>query len=148
MARPAELVTTNGNALLSTPPTETTMLPVIAPAGTGTTMLVGFQTLGVADIPLNVITLVPCEFPKFTPVSVMGVPADPEDDERLVRIGPVPGVGAGRISTMLMSKESVAGAVSFSVTEVPLFAIVCAACCIQKSDPVKDEHPNSHPGSA
>ena len=36
------------------PPTVTTTLPVVAPAGTGTTMLVADQLVGVAVVPLNV----------------------------------------------------------------------------------------------
>jgi len=45
--------------LLGTPPTVTTTLPVVAPAGTGTTILVGDHELGVAVVPLNVTVLVP-----------------------------------------------------------------------------------------
>jgi hypothetical protein len=40
--------------LLATPPTVTTTLPVVAPAGTGTTMLASFQLVRVAVSPLNV----------------------------------------------------------------------------------------------
>ena len=46
--------------LLATPPTVTTTLPVVAPAGTGTTMLVADQVVGVAVVPLKVTVLVPC----------------------------------------------------------------------------------------
>jgi hypothetical protein len=45
--------------LLATPPTVTTTLPVAAPAGTGTAMLVALQLVGVADVPLKVIVLLP-----------------------------------------------------------------------------------------
>lgn len=73
--------------LLATPPTVTTTLPVLAPVGTGTTMLVAFQLVGVAAVPLNVTVLVPCETPKFVPVIVTGVPAGPEVGLRLVILG-------------------------------------------------------------
>jgi hypothetical protein len=45
--------------LLATPPTVTTTLPVVAPAGTGTTMLLADQVVGVAAVPLKVTVLVP-----------------------------------------------------------------------------------------
>jgi hypothetical protein len=45
--------------LLATPPTVTTTLPLVAPFGTGTTMLVALQLVGVPAVPLNVTLLVP-----------------------------------------------------------------------------------------
>ena len=52
-------MTVNATALLATPPTVTTTLPVVAPLGTGTMMLVALQLVGVAGALLNVIVLVP-----------------------------------------------------------------------------------------
>jgi hypothetical protein len=52
-------VTVKLTPLLATPPTVTTTLPVVAPAGTGITMLVPLQLVGVAAIPLNFTVLVP-----------------------------------------------------------------------------------------
>lgn len=52
-------VTVNGRPLLATPLTVTTTLPVVAPAGTGASMLVALQFVGVATVPLNVTVLVP-----------------------------------------------------------------------------------------
>lgn len=49
----------NGTPLLARPEAVTTTLPVVALAGTGTTMLVLLQLVGVADVPLNVTVLVP-----------------------------------------------------------------------------------------
>src|SRR3984893_15519270 len=46
--------TVNDTPLLATPLTVTTTLPVVAPAGTGTTMLVADHDVGVAVVPLNV----------------------------------------------------------------------------------------------
>src|SRR6267378_2617410 len=69
--------------LLATPPTVTTTLPVVAPVGTGTTMLVALQLVGVAAVPLNVTVLVPCVAPKFVPVIVTDVPTGPEVGDRL-----------------------------------------------------------------
>lgn len=45
--------------LLARPLTVTTTLPDVAPFGTGTTMLVGLQLVGVAAVPLKVTVLVP-----------------------------------------------------------------------------------------
>jgi hypothetical protein len=44
---------------LATPETVTTTLPVVAPLGTGATMLVEPQLVGVAVVPLNFTVLVP-----------------------------------------------------------------------------------------
>src|SRR5262245_44089678 len=77
-------VTVNATPLLGKPPTVTTTGPVVAPAGTGTTMLVALQLVGVAAVPLNVTVLEPCVAPKFEPVIVTGVPTGPE-----IRFSPV-----------------------------------------------------------
>ena len=81
-------VTWNRIGLLDTPPTVTTMFPVIAPAGTGTTIVVEFQLDGVAATPLSVTVLVPCVEPKFIPVMVTDVVAGPAVGLMLVIPGP------------------------------------------------------------
>ena len=73
--------------LLATPPTVTTTLPVVAPLGTGTTMLVALQLVGVPAVPLNFTVLVPCVAPKFVPVIVTGVPTGPDVTLKLVMLG-------------------------------------------------------------
>jgi len=73
--------------LLATPPTVTTTLPVVAPVGTGTTMLVALQLVGVAVVPLNCTVLVPCVAPKFAPAIVTDVPTSPDVGFRLVMLG-------------------------------------------------------------
>ena len=65
----------------------TTTLPLVAPAGTGVTMLVADQVVGVALVPLNVTVLVPFVAPKFVPVIVTTVPTGPLVGERLVSVG-------------------------------------------------------------
>jgi len=52
--------------------------PVVAPLGTGTTILVAFQIAGVAATPLNVTVLVPWTAPNEVPKIVTKVPADPD----------------------------------------------------------------------
>jgi len=81
------ILTVKFTPLLATPPTVTTTLPVVAPVGTGTAMLVALQLVGVAAVPLKVTVLVPCVAPKLDPVIVSEVPAAPEVGFRLVMLG-------------------------------------------------------------
>src|SRR5207344_1493678 len=76
--------------LLARPPTVTTTFPVVAPAGTGTTMLVADQLVGVALVPLNLTVLVPFVAPKFVPAMVTDVPTGPIAGVSEVRIGNTP----------------------------------------------------------
>jgi hypothetical protein len=69
------------------PPTVTTTLPVVAPDGTGTTMLVVDQVVAVAAVPLNVTVLVPLVAPKFVPAIVTEVPTGPLVGVKLVEVG-------------------------------------------------------------
>src|SRR5208337_2279785 len=66
----AGTVTVKLTPFLVTPPTVTTTFPVVAPVGTGATMLV------------------PCVAPKFAPVIVTDAPTNPEVGFRLVMLGP------------------------------------------------------------
>src|SRR5271169_6862842 len=70
-------VTVKATPLLAWIPTVTTTFPVVAPAGTGTTILVAVQVVTGAVVPLKVTLLVPCEEPKFVPAIVTGVPTGP-----------------------------------------------------------------------
>jgi hypothetical protein len=74
--------------LLATPPTVTTTLPVVAPVGTGATIEVALQLVGVAAVPLKVTVLLPWVAPKFAPLMVTEVPTCPEVGERLAMLGP------------------------------------------------------------
>ena len=73
--------------LLATPDTVTTTFPVVAPFGTDVTMVVLFQLVVVAVVPLN-FTLFPEDVPKLVPVIVTEVPTGPDVTERLVMLGP------------------------------------------------------------
>jgi hypothetical protein len=84
----AGTVTVKFTPLLVTPPAVTTTFPVVAPAGTGTTMLAAVQFVGVAVVPLNLIVLVPWVAPKFVPVIVTEVPVKPDVGFRPVILGP------------------------------------------------------------
>jgi hypothetical protein len=83
----ADVVTVNVMPLLAMPLTVTTSMPVVAPLGTGTTILVALHVVGVAAIPWNVTALVPCDAPKFAPAIVTEVPTAPDVGFRLVRLG-------------------------------------------------------------
>src|SRR5262245_37633698 len=73
--------------LLASPPTVTTTFPLVAPAGTGTAILVADHVVGVATTPLNVTLLVPCVAPKLVPVIVTAVPIGPLVGDKLVIVG-------------------------------------------------------------
>ena len=92
-------ITVKLSPLLGTPETVTTMLPVVAPLGTGTTMLVALQLVGVAAVPLKVTALLPCVESKFVPVMVMEVPTGPEVGEREEMLGGVVTVKKGLLLT-------------------------------------------------
>jgi hypothetical protein len=69
--------------LLASPPTVTTTLPVVAPLGTVTPMLLALQLSMMAAVPLNVTVLVPWLAPKLLPMIVTAVPPDPEAGDKL-----------------------------------------------------------------
>lgn len=84
---PGCVPTVKSTPLLATPPTVTTTFPEVAPAGTGATMLVALQLVGVAATLLKVIVLDPCVEPNPVPVIVTGVPTGPEPGKIPVMIG-------------------------------------------------------------
>src|SRR6266853_21419 len=98
--------------LLATPLTVTTTFPVVAPAGTGTVMLVALQLVGVAVVLLNLTVLVPWVAPKFVPVIVTAVPTGPFVGDRLVTLG---GTRTVNVSALLASPPTV-------TTTVPVVA--------------------------
>jgi len=73
--------------LLAIPETVTITFPVVAPDGTGATILVALQVVGAAVVPLNLSVLVPCDEPKFVPVIVTDAPTAPDVGDRLVMLG-------------------------------------------------------------
>lgn len=83
----AGVPTVKGTPLLATPPTVTTTLPVVAPLGTGTAILVALQLVGVAVTPLNFTVLVPCVEPKFDPAIVTDAPTTPDVGLKLLMLG-------------------------------------------------------------
>ena len=101
----AGTVTVKLTPLLATPPTVTTTFPVVAPLGTGATILVALQLVGVAAVPLNVTVLVPCVAPKFAPVIVTDAPTNPDVGFRPVMLGP--GVVTVKLTPLLATPPTV-----------------------------------------
>ena len=79
--------TVKATPLLFTPLARTTTVPVVAPVGTGATMVVVLQLVTVAGVPLKVSVLAPCAVPKLLPVTVIDVPTAPEAGEIPVIVG-------------------------------------------------------------
>src|SRR5207249_1994718 len=63
--------------LLFTPLAWTTTFPVVAPEGTGVTIELALQVVGVADVPLKLTVLAPCVEPKLLPPIVTEAPTAP-----------------------------------------------------------------------
>jgi hypothetical protein len=84
--------TVKGTPLLANPPTRTTILPLVANRGTGTTICVSLQLVGAAVVPLKFTTLDPCTGAKPVPVMVTEAPIGPELRERPVMLGVTPSV--------------------------------------------------------
>ena len=91
--------TLKATPLLAKPLTVTTTLPEVAPLGTGTTMFVALQLVGVAATPLKVTLLFPCEAPKFVPVMATEVPKGAKVGLRLVMLGGTRTVNAAPLLT-------------------------------------------------
>src|SRR5713226_9472586 len=77
----APVIIVNPTPFDATPLTETTTLPVVAPLGTGATIVVAFQLVGVALVPLKVTVFDPWVALK-EPVIVTPVPTAPELGDR------------------------------------------------------------------
>lgn len=92
-------VTVNLTPLLLDPPTVTTTLPVVAALGTGATIVLELQLVGVAATPLNVTVLVPWVDPKPVPVIVTEVPTGPEVGDNLLIFGAAYRDGASAMQT-------------------------------------------------
>jgi hypothetical protein len=60
---------------------------VVAPLGTGTTIELALQLLGVALVPLKLTVLLPWLAPKFEPPIVTDAPTTPEVGDRADIVG-------------------------------------------------------------
>jgi len=93
--------------LLETPETVTITFPVVAPDGTGATILVALQLVGVAVVPLNLSVLVPCDEPKFVPVIVTDAPTAPEVGDRLVMLGVAPSIPLVNVNEQVIKHKTI-----------------------------------------
>lgn len=84
-APPVETV--KNDPLLALPATVTSTFPVVAPFGTGTSISVSPQLVGIAGVELNVTVLDPWEAPKLVPVITTEVPTGPEFADRPEIVG-------------------------------------------------------------
>src|SRR5712691_5127748 len=115
-------VTVNGTPVLTSAPTVTTTGPVVAPIGTGATMVLAFQLVGVATTPLKV-TAFPLELvPKFAPLMVTGVPTGPELGDTLLIVGVVPPV-PGQLPLQMSARRSVPHCWAGLTVIVPVTAV-------------------------
>ncbi len=92
-------VTVNATPLLATPPTVTTTLPVVAPAGTCAMILVADHVVGAAVMPLKVTVLAPWLAPKLVPAIVTAVPTAALVGVRLAMIGGSGAVGTTKVTS-------------------------------------------------
>jgi hypothetical protein len=81
------VVTVNHTPLLLIPFTVTTTFPDVTPLGTGTTIDVALQLVGVPTVPLNVTVLLPWLDPKLVPVIVTEVPTATDIGDALAMAG-------------------------------------------------------------
>jgi hypothetical protein len=118
--------------------------------GTGPVIFVALQLVGVADIPLKVTVLVPCDAPKFGPVIVTGVPTGPLFGFRPVMLGavevtvkaaPLLAIPPTVTTTFPVFAPVGTGAVILvalqlvGVAEIPLNVTVLVPCVAPKFDP-------------
>jgi hypothetical protein len=73
--------------LLSTPLARTTTFPVVAPAGTVSTILVALHVFTEAVVPLYLTVLLPCVVPKLVPARVIEAPTAPDVGDNVVMLG-------------------------------------------------------------
>jgi hypothetical protein len=110
--------TVNVTPALATPPTVTTTFPVVAPVGTVAVMLLPFQAVVVAVVPLNFTVLVPCVAPKFVPAITIDEPTAPLFGVRLVMLGAPPGLMVTAMALKVVVE------VKLTVSIVPAAAVV------------------------
>ena len=102
--------------MLGAPLTVTTTLPDVAFIGTGTTILVVFQLVGVPNVPLNVTVLEPWVAPKLNPEIVIAAPGTATFADRLIIDG------AGICTAKVLETES-----KVAVAREPLLPLVTAS---------------------
>jgi hypothetical protein len=114
--------------LLATPLTVMTTGPVAAADGTAVPMVVTFQLVGVADLPLNEMVLEPWLAPKPDPLIATVVPAAPDVGERLLITGiTVKATVLLAVPLTLTTTGPVVAAAGTVATIDPVFQLVAVA---------------------
>jgi hypothetical protein len=120
--------------LLATEPTVTTTLPLVAPGGTGTTMLELLQLVGMVPIPLKVTELPPCMELKPVPAIVTEAPiwANEGVSEAMLGLGGVtvkviPLLAVPPTLTTIFPVAAAAGTAAVITVLLQLVIIVAAA---------------------
>jgi hypothetical protein len=139
---PGGTVKEKGGALI--PFTCTVRSPVVAPLGTGATILVELQLVGVASTPLKLTVLDPCAAPNNPPVIVTGVPTGPEVGDRPVIFGERLATLLSRPFTVTTKSPGPEGAGTaillllqlVGVSAVPLTRMVLELCVAPNPPPV------------
>jgi hypothetical protein len=114
--------TVNDVPALAALPTVITTFPVVAPAGTGTTIDVALQLVGVAAVPLNVTVLEPALAPKFVPAIVTATPTAPDVGDRLLMVGDA--TGGSALEPLLLPQPDRPSAAPIAIPRQPR-----PACC-------------------
>ena len=139
--------TVKDTPLLASPPTVTTTLPEVAPAGTATVIEVLLQLVGVAEIPLKVTVLVPCIAPKLVPVITTVVPSGPAIGLKLpisgVTVKATPSLGVPSTVTTTLPVAAPAGTVT--VIEVSLQPVGVAPVPLKVTELVPWDAPKPVP---
>jgi hypothetical protein len=113
---------------LATPFTVTITGPVVAADGTAVPMVVTFQLVGVADLPLNEMVLEPWLAPKPDPLIATVVPAAPDVGERLLITGvTVKATPLLAVPLTLTTTGPVVAAAGTVATIDPVFQLVAVA---------------------
>ena|SRR5713226_715078 len=121
-----------------------TTFPVVAPAGTCATTPVAPQTNGVADVPLKVTVLDPCDVPRFFPAIVRMAPIGPEVGFTLVIVGggpvttvkPAPLLATPPTVTMTFPVVAALGTVTAMLVGPQPFAFVVAIVPLKVTVPI------------
>jgi len=131
-------LTVKATPLLGAPLAVTSTLPVVAPAGTGTTIEPPLQLVGDAIARLNLIVLVPCADPKLLPVIVTRVPGTPLEGLTLVIKGVMPANGIALLAnpfrstwtTPVNDPAGIVATICVSAHELMLVALKVPICRI------------------
>src|SRR5258707_2146121 len=137
-----DTITAKFAALLAKPEAMTITLPVVAPAGTGRTILVALQLVGVPAVPLNVTVLMPWEAPKLFPVMVTDVPTGLAVGLRLVILGAIPNISelldtpdTTAVTTTVLNADRLLGIIATTLVSLQLVTVAASEPTVRELAP-------------